>query len=244
MQESALPQKLADHTAAARDQAAAHVSNLRDQVWLVHEAVLLSNSSAMTRADVTDHVILQAQVHQQAAQDIASQKLAEAKMHAQETARIGQEKAAELARNVSTPPALDLSCCILLQHSCALLPSACCSCLILLPCGVHAQVQNASVEDVNRSWVGRAMGAIVLLWLASVAVGIPFKYGLAAALLAVSAVLFLDWDRARRGGGRPLHSGSGTMATPVRRCPHARSECCMHRRYPEYCMHRRVIRAS
>ena len=71
------------------------------------------------------------------------------------------------------------------------------------------------MEDVNRSWVGRAIGAIVLLWLASVAVGIPFKYGLAAALLAVSAVLFLDWDRARRSGHPGRAVAGSTMARPT-----------------------------
>ena len=77
------------------------------------------------------------------------------------------------------------------------------------------QVQNASTEDVNRSWLGRALGAILLLWLASVSLGLPFKYGLAAALLAISAVLFLDWDRARRGGARATPSPASAALAPV-----------------------------
>lgn len=77
------------------------------------------------------------------------------------------------------------------------------------------QVQNASTEDVNRSWLGRALGAILLLWLASVSLGLPFKYGLAAALLAISAVLFLDWDRARRGGARATRSPASAALAPV-----------------------------
>jgi hypothetical protein len=61
------------------------------------------------------------------------------------------------------------------------------------------QVQNMSEEDVNRSTLGRSLGGILLLWLASYAVGIPFRYGLAAALLALAVTLFSDWDRRRHG---------------------------------------------
>ena len=60
------------------------------------------------------------------------------------------------------------------------------------------QVRNASPEDINRSSLGRMVGGIALLWLASYAIGIPFKYGLAGALLAVSAVLFAEWDQGSR----------------------------------------------
>ena len=42
------------------------------------------------------------------------------------------------------------------------------------------------------------VGGIALLWLASYAIGIPFKYGLAGALLAISAVLFAEWDQGSR----------------------------------------------
>lgn len=68
---------------------------------------------------------------------------------------------------------------------------------------------------MNRSWLGRALGGILLLWLASVSLGLPFKYGLAAALLAISAVLFLDWDRTRRGGAS-ARSRMSTALAPVR----------------------------
>lgn len=70
-----------------------------------------------------------------------------------------------------------------------------------------------SAEDVNRSTVGRSLGGIVLLWLASYALGIPFKFSLAIALLAISAVLFLDWDRRRHGRGRPGAYGSSGYGT-------------------------------
>ena len=60
------------------------------------------------------------------------------------------------------------------------------------------QVRNASPEDINRSSLGRMVGGIALLWLASYAIGIPFKYGLAGALLAISAVLFAEWDQGSR----------------------------------------------
>ena len=60
------------------------------------------------------------------------------------------------------------------------------------------QVRNASPEDINRSSLGRMVGGIALLWLASYAIGIPFKYGLAGAALAVSAVLFAEWDHGSR----------------------------------------------
>ncbi|EIE21742.1 hypothetical protein COCSUDRAFT_56195 [Coccomyxa subellipsoidea C-169] len=63
-------------------------------------------------------------------------------------------------------------------------------------------VREASVEDVNRSWLGRTAGGIVLVALASYALGVPFRYGLAAALFALAAVLFADWDRSRSVGGR------------------------------------------
>lgn len=36
----------------------------------------------------------------------------------------------------------------------------------------------------------------------SYALGVPFRYGLAAALFALAAVLFADWDRSRGVGGR------------------------------------------
>ena len=51
---------------------------------------------------------------------------------------------------------------------------------------------------MNRSGLGRMAGGIALLWLASYAIGIPFKYGLAGALLAISAVLFAEWDQGNR----------------------------------------------
>ena len=60
------------------------------------------------------------------------------------------------------------------------------------------QFRNASPEDVNRSSLGRMVGGVALLWLASYAIGIPFKYGLAGALLAISAVLFAEWDQGNR----------------------------------------------
>ncbi|BDA47141.1 hypothetical protein COCOBI_09-5960 [Coccomyxa sp. Obi] len=63
-------------------------------------------------------------------------------------------------------------------------------------------MREASVDDVNRSWLGRTTGGIVLVALASYALGVPFRYGLAAALFALAAVLFADWDRSRSVGGR------------------------------------------
>lgn len=36
----------------------------------------------------------------------------------------------------------------------------------------------------------------------SYALGVPFRYGLAAALFALAAVLFADWDRSRSATGR------------------------------------------
>lgn len=78
------------------------------------------------------------------------------------------------------------------------------------------QLRNASPEDINRSSLGRMVGGIALLWLASYAVGIPFKYGLAGALLAISAVLFAEWDqgnRARRSRQRSGAGGSGTSGS-------------------------------
>ena len=64
------------------------------------------------------------------------------------------------------------------------------------------QVRNASPEDVNRSSLGRMAGGIALLWLASYAIGIPIKYGLAGALLAISALLFAEWDQGNRAPPR------------------------------------------
>ena len=60
------------------------------------------------------------------------------------------------------------------------------------------------------------------MWrMCSYALGVPFRYGLAAALFALAAVLFADWDRSRSATGRrtPL------MATtqPVR--PSSRPFC-------------------
>ncbi len=79
------------------------------------------------------------------------------------------------------------------------------------------QVRNATPEDVNRSGLGRMAGGIALLWLASYAIGIPFKYGLAGALLAISAVLFAEWDQGNRARRARVHGGpmhSGTMVSP------------------------------
>ena len=73
-----------------------------------------------------------------------------------------------------------------------------------------AQVRNATPEDVNRSGLGRMAGGIALLWLASYAIGIPFKYGLAGALLAISAVLFAEWDQGNRA--RRARTSGGTMS--------------------------------
>ena len=87
-------------------------------------------------------------------------------------------------------------------------------CRQVAECGsAGTQVRNASPEDVNRSSLGRMAGGVALLWLASYAIGIPFKYGLAGALLAISALLFAEWDqgdRARRARGR-----TGTTGTTV-----------------------------
>ena len=70
------------------------------------------------------------------------------------------------------------------------------------------QVRNVSPEDVNRSSLGRMAGGIALLWLASYAVGIPFKYGLAGALLAISAVLFAEWDQGNRARRSKMRGGT------------------------------------
>ena len=81
-------------------------------------------------------------------------------------------------------------------------------------------MRNASPEDINRSSLGRMAGGIALLWLASYAVGIPFKYGLAGALLAISAVLFAEWDqgsrarRSRRTGASSSSAGDGPDSIP------------------------------
>lgn len=69
-----------------------------------------------------------------------------------------------------------------------------------------------SAEDVNRSTVGRSMGGILLLWLASYVLGIPFKFSAAIALLAISAVLFLDWDCRRHGRAVAGRAGYGSGA--------------------------------
>ena len=74
----------------------------------------------------------------------------------------------------------------------------CCIFAYLTTLHVRMQVRNASPEDINRSSLGRMVGGIALLWLASYAIGIPFKYGLAGALLAISAVLFAEWDQGSR----------------------------------------------
>ena len=74
----------------------------------------------------------------------------------------------------------------------------CCIFAYLTSLHVRMQVRNASPEDINRSSLGRMVGGIALLWLASYAIGIPFKYGLAGALLAISAVLFAEWDQGSR----------------------------------------------
>ena len=73
---------------------------------------------------------------------------------------------------------------------------------------VRTQVRNATPEDVNRSGLGRMAGGIALLWLASYAIGIPFKYGLAGALLAISAVLFAEWDQGNRARRNRMRGGT------------------------------------
>ena len=75
---------------------------------------------------------------------------------------------------------------------------SCCISAYLTSDYKRTQVRNASPEDINRSSLGRMVGGIALLWLASYAIGIPFKYGLAGALLAISAVLFAEWDQGSR----------------------------------------------
>ena len=46
------------------------------------------------------------------------------------------------------------------------------------------------------------MGIRFVFCVRSYALGVPFRYGLAAALFALAAVLFADWDRSRGTGAR------------------------------------------
>ena len=75
-------------------------------------------------------------------------------------------------------------------------------------------MRNVSPEDVNRSGLGRMAGGVALLWLASYAIGIPFKYGLAGALLAISALLFAEWDQGNRA--RRARVRGGTVVSHLR----------------------------
>lgn len=74
-------------------------------------------------------------------------------------------------------------------------------------------MRNASPEDINRSSLGRMAGGIALLWLASYAIGIPFKYGLAGALLAISAVLFAEWDQGSRARRSRRRTGASSAVS-------------------------------
>lgn len=56
---------------------------------------------------------------------------------------------------------------------------------------------NLSIVVLNRGRVFKSLSC-----LRSYALGVPFRYGLAAALFALAAVLFADWDRSRGVGGR------------------------------------------
>ncbi|KAK9843656.1 hypothetical protein WJX81_001260 [Elliptochloris bilobata] len=75
------------------------------------------------------------------------------------------------------------------------------------------RVRNASTEDINRSRLARGAAMATLLWVLCMVLGIPFKFALTAAFMAVGGMMLKEFAQDRRGprvGGRGPHGGVKT----------------------------------
>ena len=77
-----------------------------------------------------------------------------------------------------------------------------------------AQVRNASEEDINRSRLARGLAMATLLWVVCAVLGIPFKFALTLAFMAVGGMMLKEFAQGRasgsRVGGRGPHGGVKT----------------------------------
>ena len=93
-------------------------------------------------------------------------------------------------------------------QSCWLLVNMCCA----------VQVRNASEEDINRSRLARGLAMATLLWVVCAVLGIPFKFALTLAFMAVGGMMLKEFAAGRASGGRVGGRGPhGGVKTTVRR---------------------------
>ena len=80
-----------------------------------------------------------------------------------------------------------------------------------------AQVRNASEEDINRSRLARGLAMATLLWVVCAVLGIPFKFALTLAFMAVGGMMLKEFAAGRASGGRVGGRGPhGGVKTTVR----------------------------
>lgn len=78
-------------------------------------------------------------------------------------------------------------------------------------------MRNASEEDINRSRLARGLAMATLLWVVCAVLGIPFKFALTLAFMAVGGMMLKEFAAGRASGGRVGGRGPhGGVKTTVR----------------------------
>ena len=78
-------------------------------------------------------------------------------------------------------------------------------------------MRNASTEDINRSRLARGLAMATLLWVLCMVLGIPIKFALTLAFMAVGGMMLKEFVQDKRGarvGGRGPHGGVKTTVRP------------------------------